>query len=110
SGALRRLVPNLRAVGVSVTFERTKKRRRITLTWAPPPDPPGGTEGETSVTSVTERESASPGASPPGPTASPDEGVRHPVHASGDAGDAGDAQMGGFSAWGKEEDEAETVA
>jgi hypothetical protein len=109
SGALRRLMPNLRAVGVTITFDRTKKRRRITLTWTPPPDPAGGTEGGNSVTCVTERESASPGASPSGAGASPDEGVRHPIHASGDAGDAGDAQMGDYSAWGRQEDDAETV-
>jgi hypothetical protein len=111
SGALRRLVPNLRAAGVDVTFDRKNKRRRITLAWTPLPAPVGGTEGENSVTCVTERESASPGASPSGAGASPDEGVRHPFRAWGDAGDAGDAEMGAFSAWGTEQDEtAQTVA
>jgi hypothetical protein len=104
SGALRRLAPNLRAVGVTITFHKTKKRRGINLTWAPPPDPNGGIEGENSVTCVTAREGAS--ASSPG--ASPDDRVRHPFHAWGDAGDAGDADMGDHSAWGREEDDAET--
>jgi len=78
SGALRRIVPNLRQVGIEVTFLRSAKAREIRLEWADespsrpssPSQPPGAGAG-----------------SPPA------EGENeHPQGAPGDGRDAGDAE------------------
>jgi hypothetical protein len=66
SGALRRIAPNLRAVGVKVEFRTEQRTRLIEI----------GNEEENSVSSVA--------ASHPGSSSDPDD-------AAGDAGDAGDA-------------------
>lgn len=90
SNDLKMLAPSLRATGVVLTWERTKKTRMIRIV--------RGKEGERSVTSVTTGEPASPAASPGAPQASPFGVERHPSRAYGDAGDAGDAPLPGYSA------------
>lgn len=83
SGALRRLAPSLRGIGITVEFERTGRKRIIRVEKR--------TDAQASVTSVTEREEASSGASPAPCEASPEPAERHHAQARNDASDASDA-------------------